>query len=102
MYKLIGANDILNPREQILRNRGITEGLLNVGEEAIEDYMNYDNIIEGCELLMKHIESDNRICFIEDSDCDGLVSTSILVNYIKKGISTLNYHIYVYDNLILF
>lgn len=84
MYKLIGENNILNPREQILRNRGITEGLLNVGEEAIEDYMNYDNIIEGCELLMKHIESDNRICFIEDSDCDGLVSTSILVNYIKK------------------
>lgn len=66
MYKLTGENDILNPREQILKNRGITEGLLNVGEEVIEDYMNYDNIIEGCELLMKHIENDNKICVIED------------------------------------
>lgn len=84
MYKLIGENDILNPREQILKNRGITEDLLNVGEEAIEDYMNYDNIIEGCELLMKHIDRGNKICFIEDSDTDGLVSTSILVNYIRK------------------
>ena len=37
-YELIGENDILNPREQILKNRGITEELLNVGEEAVEDY----------------------------------------------------------------
>ena len=84
MYKLIGENDILNPREQILRNRGITEELLNVGEEVVEDYMNYDNIIEGCELLMGHIEQGNRICFIEDSDTDGVVSTSIMVNYLEK------------------
>lgn len=84
MYKLIGENNILNPREQILKNRGITEELLNVGEETIEDYMNYDNIIEGCELLMKHIEEENRICVIEDSDCDGIGSTAILVNYIRK------------------
>lgn len=66
MYKLVGENDINNAREQVLKNRGITEELLAVGEEAVEDYMNYDNIIEGCELLMKHIEEGNRILVIID------------------------------------
>ena len=66
MYKLVGENDINNAREQVLKNRGITEELLAVGEEAVEDYMNYDNIIEGCELLMKHIEEGNKILIIID------------------------------------
>ena len=66
MYKLVGENDINNAREQVLKNRGITEELLAVGKEAIEDYMNYDNIIEGCELLMKHIEEGNKILVIID------------------------------------
>ena len=64
LYKLIGENNLENPREQILKNRGITEELLNVGEEVVEDYMNYENIIEGCELLMKHIEAGNKICVL--------------------------------------
>lgn len=65
-YKLIGENDLSNPKEQILRNRNITEELLNVGEEAVEDYMNYDNILEGCELLNKHLENGSKILIIMD------------------------------------
>lgn len=84
MYKLIGENNLENPREQILENRGITEELLNVGEEAAEDYMNYDNIIEGCELLMKHIESGNKICVLIDADSDGITSSALLVNYLYR------------------
>ena len=89
-YELIGENDILNPREQILKNRGITEELLNVGEEAVEDYNHYDNIIEGCELLMKHIEEGNKILIIMDSDVDGLTSSSLLINYICEVFPTAN------------
>lgn len=65
-YRLIGENDLSNPREQILRNRNITEELLNVGEEVVEDYMNYDNILEGCELLNKHLENGSKILIIMD------------------------------------
>ena len=89
-YELIGENDILNPRKQILKNRGITEELLNVGEEAVEDYEHYDNIIEGCELLMKHIEEGNKILIIMDSDVDGLTSSSLLINYICEVFPTAN------------
>ena len=83
-YRLIGENDLSNPKEQILRNRNITEELLNVGEEAVEDYMNYDNILEGCELLNKHLENGSKILIIADSDTDGLTSSSLLVNYIYR------------------
>ena len=89
-YELIGENDILNPREQILKNRGVTEELLNVGEEAVEDYEHYDNIIEGCELLMKHIEEGNKILIIIDSDVDGITSSSLLINYICEVFPTAN------------
>ena len=88
MYKLVGENDINNAREQVLKNRGITEELLAVGEEAVEDYMNYDNIIEGCELLMKHIEEGNKILVIIDSDVDGITSASLLTNYIWREFPT--------------
>jgi single-stranded-DNA-specific exonuclease len=90
MYRLIGQNNIENPREQILKNRGITEELLNIGEEVIEDYMNYDNIIEGCELLMKHIENDNKICVVIDSDVDGITSSAMFVNYIYREFPSIN------------
>lgn len=84
MYVLKGENDVLNPIEQILKNRGISRELLEVGEEVVEDYMNYDNIIEGCELLMKHIEEGNRICVVIDTDLDGVSSSAILINYLKR------------------
>ena len=90
MYKLIGENNLENPREQILKNRGITEELLNVGEEAVEDYMNYDNIIEGCELLMKHIESGNKICVLIDADSDGITSSAVLINYLYREFPTID------------
>lgn len=96
MYKLIGENDINNAREQVLKNRGITEDLLMVGEEAIEDYMNYDNIIEGCELLMQHLEEGHKILVIVDSDVDGITSASLLVNYLWREFPladiSLQYH----------
>ena len=96
MYKLIGENDINNAREQVLKNRGITEDLLIVGEEAIEDYMNYDNIIEGCELLMQHLEEGHKILVIIDSDSDGITSASLLTNYLWREFPTadisLQYH----------
>lgn len=88
MYELIGENNLNDIRGQILKNRDITEDLLNVGEEAVEDYMNYDNIIGGCELLMKHLDLGSKILVIADSDVDGLTSASLLVNYLYREFPT--------------
>ena len=90
MYELIGENNLENVRGQILKNRDITEDLLNVDENSVENYMNYDNIIEGCELLMQHINLGNTSLVIADSDVDGLTSASLLVNYLYREFPTAN------------
>ena len=82
--KLIGENDIYNPIEQVLKNRGITYEELNPTEEVVEDYMNYDNMQEGVELLLKHIDNKSKICVLEDSDVDGVTSAGMLIDYLRS------------------
>lgn len=89
-YRLIGSGYTFIPKETVLENRGITEDLFNLGEFVIEDYNNYDNMQEGIELLIKHIENKNEICIIVDCDVDGLTSASILYNYLKETFKNIN------------
>ena len=83
-YKLIGDNNIVNPKEQILKNRDTTIEKLNPTEEAVEDFMNYDNMLSGIKTLMYHIDRDNVIGIIPDKDFDGFASFTILYRYIKE------------------
>ena len=80
-YILRGNNDYFMPIETILANRGITKDLFNLDESVIEDYNNFDNINEGIELLMKHI--NNKIAMVVDPDLDGFSSFTILYRYLK-------------------
>ena len=77
-YKLIGENDILNPREQILKNRNTTMERLNPTIEVVEDYSNYDNMDRAIKTLMHHIENSSNIGIIVDEDCDGMCSATIM------------------------
>lgn len=83
-YRLIGDNNIVNPKEQILKNRDTTIEKLNPTEEVVEDYKNYDNILEGMKVLMKAIMYHKKIGVIIDEDNDGVASFAILYRYIKE------------------
>ena len=83
-YKLIGENDILNPREQILKNRNTTMERLNPTIEVVEDYSNYDNMDRAIKTLMHHIENSSNIGIIVDEDCDGMCSATIMYRYLKE------------------
>ena len=83
-YKLIGDNNIVNPIEQVLKNRSTTPERLNPTEEVVEDYKNYDNILEGMKVLMKAIMYHKKIGVIIDEDNDGVASFAILYRYIKE------------------
>ena len=87
-YKLIGENDILNPREQILKNRNTTMERLNPTIEVVEDYSNYDNMDRAIMTLMHHIKNNGNIGIIVDEDCDGMCSATIMYRYLKE---VLNY-----------
>ena len=87
-YKLIegSLNDLCNVKGTILLNRGITDArtYLNLTEKNTHDFMLLDNIEKAVECLNKHIENNNNIHIIVDSDVDGFTSASIMYRYLKK------------------
>lgn len=86
-YELIknSLNDIDNPIETVLRNRGIEniQQYLSLNDSAVQDYNDLSNIQEAVECFIKHYESQDKIIVMPDSDCDGYTSSAMLYLYIK-------------------
>lgn len=55
-------------------------------------YKNLD-FISACELLKKHLDKKNDILVIGDYDVDGCISTSLMVNFLKKFKIKVTYYI---------
>lgn len=87
-YRLIknSLNDIDNPKQTILLNRGIEnwKQYLNLNEDCIHDFNLLKNIDKAVSCFVKHIENKNRIHIIVDSDVDGYTSASMVYRYIKQ------------------
>lgn len=83
-YKLIGNNNIYSPIETVLKNRNINSDLFCLDESVIEDYNNFDNLQEGINILLKHINNKSKIVMVVDCDVDGYTSFAILYSYIKE------------------
>lgn len=87
-YKLIenSLNDIENPIETVLLNRGIKDiqTYLNLNSSVVQEYDNLDNIQEAVQCFLKHYEAQNKIIVMPDSDCDGYTSSAMLYLYIKS------------------
>lgn len=86
-YRLIkdSLNDIDNPKQTILLNRGIEnlEQYLNLNEDCTHDFNLLDNIDKAVSCFINHIENKSRIHIIVDSDVDGYTSASMVYRYIK-------------------
>lgn len=86
-YALIkdSLNDIHNPIETVLRNRGIEDPdkYLNLDESVVQDYNDLSNIREAVECFVKHYNAQNKIIVMADSDCDGYTSSAMLYLYVK-------------------
>lgn len=83
---------------ELLKQRGI-----NTTEE-MEEFMSsspkltYDPFLmkgmeEGVELVMKYIESGEKICIYGDYDADGITSVSIMMQVLSKLTSNIFYYI---------
>ena len=87
-YRLIknSLNDIDNPKQTILLNRGIEnwKQYLNLNEDCIHDFNLLKNIDKAVSYFVKHIENKSRIHIIVDSDVDGYTSASMVYRYIKQ------------------
>ena len=86
-YKLIDGslNDINNPIETVLKNRGIenTKKYLTLTEDDIETWEDLDNINEAVECFVKHFDNFDTIAILSDCDVDGVCSSVIMRQYIK-------------------
>ena len=47
---------------------------------TIEDDDNYDNMNEAIALFKEHIKNNGKIGIVQDSDVDGLLSTSLFIS----------------------
>lgn len=85
-YELIkgSLNNINNPLETVLLNRGIENynKYLNLSENDIEPYDHLDNIHEAVECFAKHFETHDSIGILVDTDTDGICSATIMAKYI--------------------
>ena len=86
-YKLIrnSLNDINNPKQTILLNRGIKnwKQYLNLTEDCIHDFNLLENIDKAVKCFITHIHNGTKIHIIVDSDVDGYTSASMIYRYIK-------------------
>lgn len=100
-YELIqdSINDLNNPIETVLRNRGIvdTNKYLSLNKASRESYQNLDYIHEAVELFNKHFEAKNPIGILMDNDVDGVTSCTIMYKFIKSLDEEYDVRLYVHE-----
>lgn len=89
-YKLYKPTlDSLTPQQQILYNRDIPveeqSNWLNAYWNDVNDFHLLKNIKEAAVMIINHcMWTSSKITILQDSDPDGLGSTSIIANYIHR------------------
>ena len=72
--------------DTILKNRGIENRslFLNPTDQDDTSALKFKNIDVGIEMFLAHIITNSKIGLVVDSDADGITSSSIMYQYIKK------------------
>ena len=85
-YRLIGENDYAQPLKQFLSNRSVKDidSFINMSENVLLPYQDLAHIIKAAEIYHYHVEKNNNICIVVDSDTDGYTSAAMIYNYTKR------------------
>lgn len=76
--------------EKIFFNRGMTpdklKNYLNFSDKDINSYFLFGKKLleKAAKILFQHIQSQDDILIVVDSDCDGYTSAAILINYLNR------------------
>ena len=68
--------------EQYLERCGVDDPQEYLKGNWVENYMHYNNIKDGVEMLRKAICDDGAIVLVCDSDCDGYCATTIAYKFL--------------------
>src|SRR5210317_1102542 len=88
-----GLNDI---QSKIILSRNYASEEIHLIKNRIDlinPFYNTKDFLQGCELLNKNLNKQNKILIIGDYDVDGCMSTSLLVNFLKQKTTRVNYFI---------
>lgn len=73
--------------ERVLTNRGIAlneiHHYLNTTDADILDPKLIASIEQGAKILVKHMAQNDNVLIQVDSDCDGMTSSALLINYLN-------------------
>lgn len=99
-YKLIenSLNDIHNPIETVLKNRGIENacGYLNLKQASRDSYLDLDYINKAVEVFDKHFQNKDPIGILADNDVDGVCSATLTYKFIKELDPEFDVRMYVH------
>lgn len=84
-YKLIGNNDTTNILKTVLNNRGIENynKYLALCDNCSDDWNNLDNVDDAVTYFNYHLSNHHSIAILQDTDPDGVCSSTIMYQYIK-------------------
>src|SRR6056300_101233 len=88
-----GLNEI---QSKIILSRNYTSEEIYLIRNKIDlknPFYNTKDFLQGCELLKKNLNRQNKILIIGDYDVDGCMSTSLLVNFLKQKSARVNFFI---------
>ena len=75
--------------EEYLRRCGINDPQEYINANWVEEYVAYNNIKDGVQMLRDAILDDSKIVLVCDCDCDGYCATTIAYQFlIYQGVST--------------
>ena len=89
--KLVNKPIYKNYLEELLKERGVenVEHFLQPTEEDLESPKNLSNLVDGFEMLQRHLDYNDTIALVADCDVDGFTSAAIIYQYIKHIVSDI-------------
>ena len=96
-YEVLGQVRFGNELEDILRLKGVTDikSFLNPTVENTESELLFNNIEKARDVLIKHIENNNKIDLVVDCDVDGNTG-AVIYQYIKKIKSSIDIDYFIH------
>ena len=86
------------PAQTVLQNRGVVDykAYMNLDSSAFHSYELLENINEAVSCLLGHLNSNDDVHIVVDSDVDGYTSAAIIYMYIKRIKPETKIHYYLH------
>lgn len=101
-YKIKGKIDDFDIVKQICETRGVDysnlESFLNPKEWVRSNPSIYNNLLQVAEVIIDAVKNNWNIGILIDSDCDGYLSSAMIVNYLNDVLGFQGMRFYLHEN----